>query len=331
MADDKPEIETEIDDTANKAAEIGKELGVSKDKPAEEIPDYEIEEIPDDKIAKEREPAPKKPEHKQLSNKEKRDQRKKRIAQKFDEKDAEISRLAEENRQFKAWQEQVTGRLANADKAAIDKAWTDNQSALRFAAQQYQEAFKEGDAEKSTRALNSMDEAKRNLEKIKNLNAAIAATPQPEQRQEQQRPDPAINSRKNAWEKKHSDWYNPAGGDTDSEIAKAIANVLVNEGYRANSDDVWDELDDRLAQKGVIDETDPEDEDDPAPKPAKKRTSPPVAGSSTRTSGNGKQTVSLPTAFINTLKDNGIWDDKPKRDRVIARYLADQKNMGKAN
>jgi hypothetical protein len=78
----------EIDATAEKAKDIGKELEVKDGLDGKEaLPDYEVIEEDDKPLAKERDT---KQERKQLTNKEKRDLRKKRVQEKFQQKDAII-------------------------------------------------------------------------------------------------------------------------------------------------------------------------------------------------------------------------------------------------
>ncbi len=324
--------EVEVDDTAAKAAEIGKNLGVEKEKPAAEIPDYEIEEVPDEKIAKEREASavsPKK-EHKRLTTKEKRELRKNNIDRKMGAKDEEIERLRLENQQMRQWKEQTDNRLSTIDRAAVDKAWNDNVAAFNAAETLHTEAFQQGDGAKATKAMREMYNAQKNIDQLTALKQQLDKAPAREERpaQNTNQPDPVMIKKAKSWAERH-DWYNPDGTDEDSEIAKALSGVLAAEGYDPKSDDFWDELDDRVKERlphkfAKDDELDEEDETPPA-KVAPKRAAPPIASGQTRTTPKGKIAVQLPTAFINTLKENGIWDDKEKRARVISRYLEQQK------
>jgi len=320
----KTDIEDETDETADKAAAIGKELGVEdKDN---DVPEYEITEESDERIAKERQPRVEKKERPQLSNKEKRDLRKKRIAEKFSEKDSIIQSQQQKIDELSRWKNEVDGRLSGINRAEIDKAYNETLAQFSEAERKHTEAFTEGDAAKATASMRTMYDAQRKIEQLQLLKAQVEQKPAPIQNEAPQ-VDSAVVNKAKEWAARHS-WYNPNGKDVDSEIAKAISGVLANEGYDPKTDDFWDELDDRLAERlpeKYAESSDDDEEDEPAPKPAKKRSAPPVAGGSARGESRGKVSITLPTAFINTLKDNGIWDDKPKRDRIIKNYLDGQK------
>ncbi len=332
---------TEVDETAVKAVEIGKELGITEDKPEDAIPDYDVEELPDEKIAKERQsdPEPKiKKERPKLTNKEKRALKKQNLNEKFRQKDAEIEHLRKSNEELAKWRDEVTGRLATMDRNSVETALGSQLGQFEKAERDHKEAFKEGDADKATDAMKRMYHAKQHIDKLNTLKAQLEKRPARETRQEGA-VDNAAMRKANTWAKEHH-WYNPSGTDIDSEIAKAVSGVLVNEGFGPNQDDFWDELDSRLAEKiphkyaESKDEEEYDDEEEEEERPRrveKKRVAPPVAGNAgSRGDIKGKVSVSLPTAFINTMKENGIWEDKAKRDRVIQRYLSQQREARNA-
>lgn len=313
MADTQEIEQDEIDITEQKAKAIGKELGVVDDKPADDVPDFDIQEESDERIAK---PRGEKPERKQLSNKEKRELRKKRINEKFNEKDGIIAAQQEELNNLKRRMSDVDNRLSGINQAEVNKAWEANIAAFKNAEVEHAAAFTEGDGIKATKSMQAMYDAQRNIEKLQGIKQQMEKQPaQQQSRQEQSRPDPSVVNKAKAWAEKNT-WYNAGGVDVDSEIAKAISGVLVNEGYDPKSDDFWDELDDRLSDKQIGGIGD--DEDEPAPKAVRKRSSPPVANGSNRGDLKGKKTITLPTSYINMLKANGIWDDVKRRNKVIA-------------
>ncbi len=323
MVDKEQDQETtEIDTTAEKAKEIGKEIGVVDEKnPSDDMEDYEVveESAPDDRIAKEREPRKERP---QLTNKEKREQRKKRISEKFNEKDEEIARLSEENQQMKRWKNEVDGRLAGINQAEIQKAWNDTQAILNQAKKDYADSFTEGDGAKNVAALALMSDANDRLKQIQAISNQVNQRPQPAEKQEMQQsnaPDKVVVNKATAWAERNASWYKNDGKDVDSEIAKAISGVLANEGYDPKTDDFWDELDERLAErlpeKVTLQEYD--DEDEPVvPKQVRRRTAPPVTNGSNRGDLRGKKTLTVPTAYLEKLKANGITD--PARIKKIA-------------
>ena len=317
--------------TEDKAAAIGKEMGVEKD----ETPDFDITEEDDDaqeddgdkKIAKEREPSPKteKKERPVLSSKEKRALRKKRLNDKFSEKDAIIRQQQEQLDHLSQWKQTVEGRLSGINKAEVDKALNDNIAAFNAAQAEHTAAFTEGDGAKATRSMQTMYAAQKNIDQLKVMQQNVAQQSQP--KQQTQQPDAGIVNKAKAWAERNV-WYNPDGKHADSNVAKALSETLVNEGFDPKSDDFWDELDDRIEQylpnvKNEEDEIDEDEEEEvrPAPKSVRKRTGPPVGSGANRGDVQGKVPVKLSTKFIKELKDAGIWDDTAKRNRVIANHL----------
>lgn len=313
MADTQEIDNDEIDTTEDKAKAIGKEIGIVDDEPEEDVPDYDIQEEPDERVAKEREPKLVK-DHKSLTNKEKRDIRKKRIAEKFNEKDEIIQQQQQQLEQLTRWKNEVDGRLSGINQSELNKAWNETSAAFTKAEQDHAQAFTDGDGTKATVAMRAMYDAQRRLEQLQGLKTQLEQ-PKHVQQVTENPVDIAIVNKAKTWAKKNS-WYNPNGKDVDSEIAKAISGVLANEGYDARSDDFWDELDDRLKERNLGQQD--IDEDEEPQKPVRRRAAPPVGGGINRGDLRGKKTITLPTSYINMLKANGIWDDPKRRNKIIA-------------
>lgn len=321
--------EDEIDTTAEKAADIGKEVGVADKEKEDDLPDYDVveeKEEGDERIAKEREEKPVRGERKQLTNKEKRDLRKKRVTEKFNEKDDIIRQQQQELQALNHWKNEVEGRLTNVDRGKVDEALNQNIAAFTQAEKDHAAAFTEGDGVKATSAMRVMYDAQRNIEKLQGMKQQYEKQPvRPVEKPNA--PDPVLVNNAKKWASRHS-WYKSDGGDEDSAIAQAISGTLANEGYDPKTDDFWDELDDRLAARGIGDDID----GDEPPVVSKRRTSaPPIGGGSKRGDSAGKVKVTLPTAYINACKEAGKWDDKPTRDRMISRYLQGVKNQERGN
>lgn len=311
--------EIEVDDVADKAKQIGKDLGAEEmnASDAENLPDYEIIEEDDKPLAKERIARDPRSEKKELTNQEKRALRKKRLAEKFNEKDAIIEQQQRQLDEFSSWKNHVEGRLSTVDKNKIDDVLNQNISAFQKAEKDHADAFTEGDGIKATAAMKVMYETQRNIDKLQGMKQQIDTQPTARQVQQQSpTADASIVRKAKEWASKH-DWYNADGNDEDSAIAKAISGTLANEGYDPKSNDFWDELDDRLNARGigVAAEEDIEEEDKPV---IRKRANPPVGSGAKRGDLKGKKTITLPTSYIKMLKDNGIWDDPKRRNKVIA-------------
>lgn len=319
MENQEAEIEKEeVDDTAEKAKDIGKEMGAKED----QLPDYDvIEETEDKPLAKEREERPKF-DRKNLSSKEKRDLRKKRVQEKFQAKDAIIEQQQNQINQLAGRLNEFEGRLSNVDRAKVDDLLAQSLTSFAQAEKDHMDAFKEGDGEKATRSMKIMYDAQKRIDQLQPMKKQLETQPVQQQR-EQPSIDPLISRKANEWAKKH-EWYRSDGSDEDSEIAKTISAKMVNEGFDPKSDDFWDELDDRLDKRGIGAQEDDELEEEEE-KPVQKRRAPPVSGGTKRSDSAGRVEVKLPTVYINHLKEKGWWDDKKIRNEMIGRYLEIQK------
>jgi hypothetical protein len=317
------------DDVADKAAQIGHAVGVD-DMPEqkEEIPDYEIiEDDADDKrIAKERNPDANKP-RKPTTTKEKREVRKQKLIAKVTAaKDQEIQDLRIQLQHVVNRQSQVDKQLTDADKQKVEENINQAASLFNAAEKNLEAAFTEGDGAKHTKATKDMYAAQKAIEYWQGVKQQYNRAPAAPTNQI----DPRIIAKKEAFENENRDWYNPQGGDEDSEIAKGISNTLVKKGLDPASDEFWDELKNRLIDRGVIESDDEdgtdeyEEEDKPAPQP-RKRASPPVGGGSNRDEGGGKKQVRLPAYFVDTLKQNGLWNNPEVRNKQIHEFQKLQK------
>lgn len=328
----------EVDDVVTKAKEIGKTVGVDNVDKENDVPDYEIEEgdeVEDRRVARERGESydGQRPIKKQTA-KEKRDARKRLVSRRIGEKDQVINQLQEELYRTSSKLNEFESRFSNLDKDKVDIAIRDNKAIIAQADVEYKKAFAEGDGDASGTALEKKYEAKNRLGQLeywKQNNAKTAASANTSAA-----PSPYVISKAKAWTNKHKDWYDPNGKDEDTEIAKSLSGVLANEGFDPATDKFWKELDKRLIKKGVIDpeeaeDVDPDDEEleelEDKPKPRKRPSPPSGGGNSNRGDFGNKIKIKLPTHYVNTLKANGIWEDIPRRNRIVKEYLENRKKL----
>lgn len=325
MSDDK-ELTTE-----EKAALIGKE---HDKEPKEDIPDYDVteddgsdentnkEDQDDKRLGKSRNET----DHRKLSNREKRQLRKKNLADRFDAKDNLIKQQAQQINELAGRLNAVDGKLSQVDQAALERSWQETQNVFFTAEKEHADAFSNGDGAKATAAMRKMYEAQKRLDELQAINARNQQV-QPA-RVQQAGHDPLSVNKAQEWAASNP-WFKQGASDDDSAIADAIAAKMVREGYDPRSDDYWDELDDRLSQKGIGSKDEDEEQQDQNQSqrekqdsnPAKRRT-PPVSGGGGRGDmGGGKVQITLPTAYINALKENGMWDVPETRNRMIKRYV----------
>lgn len=317
---DQEEVGNEDDGVTSKATEIGEDNGFEKDKNGKDIiPDYEVIEEDDQRIAKEKSPAAKS-DRRQLSTKEKRDLKKKRIQEGFSSRDTTIYEQNRKIQELETWKNQVEGRLTSVDKQKVDENINQASALFNVAEKNLEAAFVEGDGAKHTKATKDIYAAQKAIEYWQNVKQQYAAAAVAPKQTANNGTDPRVQAKLQDFIERNSDWYNHAGGDEDSEIAKGISNALVKQGLNPASDEFWDELENKLEERGII------GDDEPAAKPiVRKRQAPPVSGGASRADVAGKVRVSLPTQYIQYCRDIGKWDDPKDKARMIKRYQDSQK------
>jgi hypothetical protein len=117
-------------------------------------------------------------------------------------------------------------------------------------------------------------------------------------------------------------WYDPNGGDEDSQIAKLIDNRLASEGWDPATEEYWDEFDKRLQARLPNRYTHDQDEQ-PRRKPRSFVTGSSRESSAARGSGN---TFVLEPEQVRAMKEAGLWDDPATRNRMIKRYAEQARN-----
>jgi len=135
--------------------------------------------------------------------------------------------------------------------------------------------------------------------------------------------DPVLLNHGKAWMEKHS-WYNPNSGDEDSQIALAIDNVLVKEGWNPRTPEYWEELDKRLEKRLP--------ERFKSARQVNNRPRSVVTGSGRETTNSsGNAGYSLSAERVQAIKDSGNWDDPKARAESIRRYRQYDRENANAN
>lgn len=183
---------------------------------------------------------------------------------------------------------------------------------FRHAEQQLKEAFETGDGEKASQALRLRESSAVAAREAEELKKKLS---NPQLQSKPNVMDPMTESYAQQWMRKNP-WFNPAGSDEDSAIARAIDEAWANEartrGISPASEQYWDELDARVNRRLG--------RDDGERKPRK--SAPPVTGrgDSSRPSTSGDNKVYLSPERIKALKDANVWDDPEMRKRYIKRF-----------
>jgi lipoprotein-anchoring transpeptidase ErfK/SrfK len=230
-----------------------------------------------------------------------------------EEKDQRLVMLQRQNQELMERLSNVERKTHSADLARIDKAIEDKELRLQYARMKMSEATSAGDGEAFAKAQEMWYETRREVESIKALkeNAVRSANVQsPANSAELQR-------HANRWMEKN-DWFNPEGGDEDSEIAKVIDQKLVQDGWNPTSNEYWQELDKRLQKRLPHRYTDNYDDDGRSSR--RPRSIVTSSGREGTTASGMRNSFTLSPEQVRAIKDAGMWDNPQSRNRMIKRY-----------
>lgn len=241
-----------------------------------------------------------------------------------EEKDQRLMLLQRQNQELMERLANVERKTHSADLARLDKAIEDKELRLQYARMKMSEATSAGDGEAFAKAQEMWYETRREVESMKSLkeNAVKAVNVQsPANSAELQR-------QASRWMERN-DWFNPEGGDEDSEIAKIIDQKLVKEGWNPATEDYWEELDKRLQKRLPHRYTD--NYEDESNRPSRRPRSIVTSSGREGTSASGaRNSFVLSPEQVRAMKDAGLWDNPQTRNRMIKRYAeqARQQNTG---
>lgn len=232
-----------------------------------------------------------------------------------EEKDHRLALLTKQNQELMERLSAVERKTHTADLARLDSAIADEESRLEFFRRKMQEATDNSDGAAFTKAQEAWYESRRKVEAMQGIKQrAVQAT-----NNDSGPANPKLVRLANQWMERNP-WYDPNGGDEDSQIAKIVDNKLAAEGWDPSSEDYWEEFDRRLQQRLPSRYTDEQDE-----QPRRRPRS--VVTSSGRESQNSRgNTFVLEPDQVRAMKEAGLWDDPVTRNRMIKRYAEQARN-----
>ena len=203
-------------------------------------------------------------------------------------------------------------RNVQSDAQTAEQRYNYAMAQIREAEQRLKEAFETGDGEKAIQAQRLREQSVTAAREAEELKKKLA---NPQLQSKNSVLDPMTETYAQQWMRKNP-WFNPAGEDEDSAIARAIDEAWSREAQRKGinpaSEHYWDELDERVRRRLG--------KEDGERKPRK--SAPPVTGrgDSPRPSTSSDNKVYLSAERIKALKDAGVWDDPATRKRYIRRF-----------
>jgi hypothetical protein len=238
-----------------------------------------------------------------------------------EEKDLRLQQLQRENEEFKRRLASVEDRTRQNDLARIDKGIEDSQVRYEYAKMKLAEAVSGNDGHAMVEAQELLDQAKQEIAQLSQYKRAAVEQQrqQPQQRDDMQLPDPAVQRNAAEWIKRNG-WYNPNATDRDSLIAKKHDEALIAEGWDASDPDYWQELDSRLQKALPHRYNVSKDVNSDVRKPRNTVASSGREASASFGGSNRSQFVLTPER-VKAMKDAGAWDNPTRKAKMIENFI----------
>jgi hypothetical protein len=239
-------------------------------------------------------------------NRNRRREKKERFKRINEEKDTQLTLLQRQNRELQERLSAVERRGVQSEIAGMDKKIQEEEERYRWAIDQTKKAVSEVDGETFAAAMQVQSDAEKKLEYWRWKKQTMI-----EQAEAPPRADPRVVDYANKWMERNK-WYNPNGGDADSEIARVIDAQLARENYDPTSQEYWEELDSRLKDR----------------LPNKQRRPRSVVTGSERESSSAQSGDSfyISPERVRAMKEAGFWDDPKMRAKMIKQYASWNRN-----
>jgi hypothetical protein len=233
-------------------------------------------------------------------NRNRRREKKERFKRINEEKDTQLTLLQRQNRELQERLAAVERRGVQSEVSSMEKKIQEEEERYKWAQDQLKKAVSELDGETFVSAQQVQADAEKKLEYWRWKKQSMV-----EQAEAPPKPDSRVIEQTNKWMERNK-WFNPNGGDTDSDIARVIDAQLARENYDPASSEYWEELDSRLRER----------------LPNKQRRPRSVVTGSERESSpqaSGDSFYVSPER-VRALKEAGFWDDPKMRAKMIKQY-----------
>ncbi len=326
---DQDEEEDETQFVAVEDEEPEDEEAEGKGNVAEEEEDEEADEKLDARVAGNIEDEDEKKERRREESKNRRARQK----EARERTDRELTFLRGRNealeRKFSSLEQEIDQRVTGSEVAGIDNNISKAKADLVLAGQVIEQSVEQNDGKNLAEAMNHRDTIRDNL---RDLEQAKEYLTQDENRRGGEQPmqlDPRHVAHAQSFMVDH-DWWDPRGGDDDSQAVLEIDRQLASEGYNPITKEYWDELKSRTETKlphhfdaGSDETDDDEDAKGDAGKNGKtedRRSRGPTFRTGGRERPLKKNEVHISKERREAMEEAGVWEDPKLRNKYLASY-----------
>lgn len=311
MDDLEQEVEIELleDGDDPEAHEIEEEsAGINGNEP--ESPELSSESEGDEENSEDREAIRARRRQERQDRKDRAKERQESLRRELQARDTIISQLQDRLGQLER-------RNTGSEAAQIGLAKKEATQAYHYFKDQIRIGTESNNGKAVADATEKMMLARGRYEQLDRIEKALN-----DQSQRPQPLDPRLQAHAESWMQRNN-WYNPQGGDQDSEMVLFLDNALAREGWNPTTPQYWQELDSRIkkylphrVKSDIVNLSKPKSV---------------VSGSGQEVKSNGslKQTFKLSAERVKALKDAGVWEDPQARDRMIKKFRDYDKQKAK--
>jgi hypothetical protein len=245
--------------------------------------------------------------------KERAERRKEAIAR--DKKELEFLRQrneALEKRVMAVEKSTATTALQTVD-ARIQETVAEVRAAERIMAR----AIEAGNGDDAAKALKIRDEAMHKVQQLQMMKHQQTQQVQEiQKRADNPGPDPEVARLAADWAARNT-WYDHKAKTEESKIVLAIDQTLVEQGYNPRTEEYWQELDKRVANRLPHLKGGGHDDDGSS---RSGRKGPPVGSGRDHTPPSSRQQVYISPERKQAMIDAGVWEDPVLRQRYLKQY-----------
>jgi len=206
--------------------------------------------------------------------------------------------------------EALESRNVQSDAGIAEQRYNYALQQIANAEASLKEAFETGDGDKAIKAQRLREQSVKMAYEAEELKRQLT---NPQLQQKVPSLDARTENLAKQWMQENS-WFNPAGEDEDSIVARAIDEAWAKEarqkGVAPSSEDYWDELDARVRRRLG-----------PAVDRKRGSSGPPVTGRGEYSPrATTREQVPLSASRIQALKDANLWDDPETRKKYVRKY-----------
>jgi hypothetical protein len=246
-----------------------------------------------------------------------------------------IEHLSQQNQVLMQQLGQLSQRVTGSEVAQLDAALLDADAMVQDLQARLAQTVTDGDGKAHAQVLDALYNARRRLDELagareqaevhmRRQQQAPRQLQDAQQGRQQPKVDTRVVNRAREW-LKNNDWYDPALGDTDSRIARVVDQEVKDEGFDPVSDEYYEELDRRLAERlpnvkkrGTIDQSQRSGGNGTGG--ARPRSIVSGSGRNGASGSGGPKGYTLSPARVQAMKDAGIWDSPEARNNQIKYY-----------